>query len=377
MLSPAATTPKALRAPGTPRSLPKTPPDETIPKELTAAKSTAAESAAAESTAAESTAAIESLQVPSSNAEWKEAYKMLEARFLALEERMRGEVMGLKDRLEEEVAERKRLERKLEETMVQTRPVPETHDEADAEWKRGIKEVEERIMGKIEEENKKKKKRCIIITDSNGRRGVTPSSVKYHMPEEDRDSFDISLVIAYRIGEAASLVEKGDLAIQGAVVIVDCLGNDARQTRKEPKLSPDRHVQELDKLRQKLWQKGAAKVIVCSVKPTQRADVSEYVERVHRYLKSVEDVDGGHGCHSQVRLEHLGADGLHLQPRHYWVLQQTYAYALLAKNVPDPTPLDGFTPNHMRQAYRTEWPLAGSNGRGAGRAPLINHGWNR
>ena len=160
-------------------------------------------------------------------------------------------------------------------------------------------------MGKMDEEKKKKRKRCVIITDSNGRNGVTPSSIKYHMPEEDREACDISLVIAYRIEEAASKVEKGDLGIAGAVVVLDCLGNDARNTKEAPRLSPDRHVLELDKLRKKLWEKGAADVIVCSVKPTQSADMTEYVDRVHRYLQSMRDVDGGHGIRSQVGVQAL------------------------------------------------------------------------
>ena len=245
--------------------------------------------------------------------------------------------------------------------------------ESGTDWRAQIKEAEERILEKVEEEKKKKRKRCVIITDSNGRNGVTPSSVKYHMPEEERDAYDISIVIAYRIEEAASKVEKGDLAIEGALVILDCLGNDARNTPQAPRLSPDRHVQELDKLRMKLWEKGAADVIVCSVKPTQRADMTEYVDRVHRYLQSVREGDGGHGIRSQVRLEHLRADGLHLQPRYYYVLQQTYACAIMGRNVPDPTPLDCFIPDRKRQAYRQEWP---SCSRGQVRASHVNHGWS-
>ena len=299
-------------------------------------------------------------------------YKRLEAKVFAQEEemrRVREELAGLRERLAEEEQERKNLERKLEEVTQRESQSSVRQEATGGEWKEEIKQAEERIMGKIEEEKKKKRKKCIIITDSNGRNAVTPGSIKYHMPEEDRDAFDISIVIAYRIGEAADLVENGDLGISGAVVVVDCLSNDARPMKKAPKLSPDRHAQELDKLRKKLWQKGAAKVVLCSVKPTQRADLTEYVERIHRYLKSVEGVDGGHGCHSQVRLEHLRADGLHIQPRFYYVLQQTYACALLAVNVPDPTPLEGFTPDNVRQAYRREWPLFG-------RAQQMNNGRN-
>ena len=297
---------------------------------------------------------------------------MMEARILALEEegrRSRAEIAGLNDRLEEEKREREKLERKLAETIQPAAATSGTQVEAGGEWRKEIKEAEERMMEMMEVEKKKRKKRCIIFTDSNGRNGTTPSSVKHHIPEECRDDYDVNIVIAYRIGEAKSLVEKGDLAINGAIVIIDCLGNDARDTRQAPKLTPDQHVQKLDELRKVLWERGATDVIVCSLKPTQRADATEYVERVHRYLQSVREDDGGHGIHSQVRLEHLRADGLHLQPRFYFVLQQTYACAILGLNVPNPTPLESFIPDRMRQKYLSEWPIV--------RASNMNNGWKR
>ena len=246
---------------------------------------------------------------------------------------------------------------------------PMSHEETEKEWKKEIKAAEERIMGKMEEGKTKKKKRCIVFTDSNGRDATTASSVKYHMPEEDREVIDINIVVAFRIGQATSKVEAEaeDLGIEGAVVLIDCHNNDARQTKYSPRLPLPRYIQELDNLRKKLWKKGAAEVIVCALKPTQRADVSEYVKGVHRYLGGMRDVDGGHGCHTQVRLEHLRAEGLHLQPRFFYVLQQTYAYALMGKFVPDPTPLECFVPDHVRQVYQREWPAL--------RASRTNHGW--
>ena len=347
LLSPAATAPSGSRPPGTPRHLPKTPPDETIPKRPREGNDTPP---------------LED-EPPEG---WRDCLRRLEARILVLE-----------GRLEEEERERRRLEQKLEETVQQTREErPESQEENGMEWKKEIKEVEERIMGKMEEEKKKKKRRCIIFTDSNGRNGVTASSVRYHMPEEDKEEYDINLVIAYRIGEAADIVDQGDLAINGATIILDCLSNDARNTKRAPRLSLDQHAQALDSLRKKLWQKGAARIVVCSVKPTQRADVTEYVDSVHRYLRSVEGEDGGHGCHSQVRLEHLGVDGLHIKPRFYHVLQQTYAYAILGKQLPDPTPIECFAPYHVRQAYRREWPAFNQVVREPLRAPNTNHGRN-
>ena len=153
---------------------------------------------------------------------------------------------GLRSQLEEERRERDRLETKLAEATQSAETTQGSRLETANEWRREIEETEKRMMEKLEEEKRKRRKRCITFTGSNGQRGTTPSSVKYHMLENCRDEYDVNIIIAYRIGEAADLVDKGDLAIDGAIVVLDCLGNDARLTEKTPKLSPDQHVQKLD-----------------------------------------------------------------------------------------------------------------------------------
>ena len=363
--SPSALALRVPRTPGTPgRILPKEPPDNTIPKEVVGTSETAA------------ITPLDPTPDPTNAVEaavgWMNCYKMMEKRVLALEEegrRTRAEVAGLKDRLDEEKRERGRLEAKLAETMQSAEVNQGSQGETVNEWRKEIEEAEKRVMEKMEEEKKKRRKRCIVFTDSNGRDGTTPSSIKYHMPENKRDDYDVIKVVAYRIEDAKGIVEKGELSVDGAIVVLDCLGNDARDTRQAPKLSPDEHVKKLDELRKKLWEKGAANIVVCSVKPTQRADVSQYADRVHRYLQSMREEDGGHGIHSQVRLKHLRGDGLHLQPRFFYVLQKTYACAILGINVPNPTPLESFTPDHVRLAFRREWPAV--------RASNMNHGWRR
>ena len=284
---------------------------------------------------------------------------------------MREEMRGLRDRLEEETWARANLEKKMEEKG----EAGPTQIVAVEEWKKELKEVEERIKKKVEAEQKaKKKKRCIVFTDSNGRNATTPSSIKHHMPEGERDDFEVAVVIAYRIEEACSLVEKGDLDIAGATVLIDCHNNDARLTRKARALSPDELTQAVDKLRKKLFDAGAFNIVVCSLKPTERADVSAHDESICRYLESRREIDGGHGCHTQVRLEHLRGDGLHILPRFYYVLQETYAYALMGKYVRDPTPRDCLTPLHVRQAFRREWPLLSSRSDRVTRDSRTNHG---
>ena len=315
------------------------------------------------------------------NAKCEDASLLEQERVRSLEEgekRMKGEIRDLRDCLEEEKWGRKRLEEKLKEKEEQLSQFAEAAPETQGgQWKAELKQTEERIMKKVEEKEDKKRKRCIIFTDSNGRNATTPQSIKSYIPAEERDNYDVSIIITMRMAEVASKVEAGNIPINGAIVLIDCLGNDARQTRQARQLSPDEHVRALDELRKKLWNAGAADVITCSPKPTQRADMTIYSDRVNRYLKSLGNDDAGHGCATQVRLWHLRGDGLHLQPRFFHVLQKTYAYALMGKYVLDPTPLDEFAPDYVRQAYRADWPLMNRGGGESGRAPNTHYGWQR
>ena len=309
-----------------------------------------------------------------------ECYRRMEERVKQLEEdekRMKAEIRDLRDKLEEEEWARKNLEKKIEENGWSS--VEENRGEIAEGWRKELREAEERIVKKVKEEQKvkKKKMKCIVFTDSNGRNATTPSSIKYHILEEERDDYEVDVVIAYRVEEACSIVEKGDLGIAGATILIDCHNNDARLTRKAPALSPDELAIAVDKLRKKLWDAGANSVIVCSLKPTERANVSEHDDSIRRYLEGMREVDGGYGCHTQVRLEHLRGDGLHILPRFYYVLQQTYAFALMGKYVPDPTPRECLTPYHVRQAFRREWPLPLSRRDRVVRAPQTNHGGDR
>ena len=77
------------------------------------------------------------------------------------------------------------------------------------------------------------------------------------------------------------------------------------------------------------------------------------------------------GCQTQIRLEHLKPDGYHIRPQFDSIVDRTYAYAILGKPVCDPTPMEGFVPEHMRRRYLSEWPRIGG---GKGRN-MNNNGW--
>ena len=169
--------------------------------------------------------------------------RKMEERIAQLEEegrRTREEVSGLRDKLEKEVWARQRLEEKLKERESADSG---RQEEPPREWKQVMEETETRVLKKIEEkererEREKQKKHCIIFTDSNGRNTAMPESVKSHIPAEERDNYEVKLVITYRVAEALDKVKAGGLGINGAIVVIDCLSNDARQTRNGPHLSP-------------------------------------------------------------------------------------------------------------------------------------------
>ena len=326
------------------------------------------------------TAAVES----ANDKKWQDIVERLECRIFELEregDRMKKEIMDLRENQKEAEGGRKRLEEKVK--AVSEKVTAESPSLPQEDWRRELKATEDRIMEKLEGRNVgqptaqtepaagRRKKRCVILADSNGRNAVTAESVKQHLPEEVRDDYEVEIAVTYRIEEAYNKVHRGKIDVTDALVIVDCLTNSVRDTPNGgPALSLDELVWCVDCLRQKLWSSGASDVIVCQIKPTQRADVSGFNTALHNYLCSVENIDGGRGCSTQVRLEQLGNDGLHIKPVFYSVLQKTYACAILNRQVPSPTPFNELAPSHMRN--QGSW--SSMLNRGA-RASNMNNGW--
>ena len=106
---------------------------------------------------------------------------------------------------------------------------------------------------------------------------------------------------------------------------------------------------------------GAEAVITCQLKPMQTVDVTPYNELLDSYLRR-EKKKGrdGLGCRTQIRLQHLKGDGYHIKPDFMSIVDRTYAFALLGRDVLDPTPLNEFAPSFVRRRWEADWPrLAG------------------
>ena len=162
--------------------------------------------------------------------------------------------------------------------------------------------------------------------------------------------------------------------VEGAIVVLDCMTNEARGMGTRRAISPHELVSHVACLSERLRVAGASATIICEIKPMEVVDVSPYNALLNEYLLT-EGGDRNFGCRTQTRLDHLKRDGYHLLPQYQTILDRTYACALLGIHVPCPTPFEEFTPFHVRRRWDVEWPSLGGNCWGAMRAPNFDYGW--
>ena len=305
------------------------------------------------------------------------------ARFQRLEERvfrMEEELRALRDRLEESEWGRNRLEERLKENEALEGEVETLKTELKNERKererqeeeiKKIVEMEKRkepneategervgLEKNTEEQTQNQRYRCIIFTDSNGR-GATADSVRNHIPREERDRYDIEIVVAYRVEDAMSRIQQGGLDVRGCYVVVDNLTNNVRGGWRSRPDSPEQLTRRVDGLRHLLLSSSAAAVVICQIKPMGVVDVRPYNRLLHQYLGNCGR--GGFGCLTQIRMDFLRADGYHISPQYDTVLDRTYACALRGVPVPSPTPEDNFVPEFIRRRWEDDWPRLEGN----------------
>ena len=327
----------------------------------------------------------------------------LEERMKRVEEEtklMSGEIQMLRDRLEEVEWAKKALEDKVETVKVENSALKEMIERekearkrecdkirelkrkegngggggCEEELREKITEVGERPERRLEEvvngggekqQESRKRQRCVIITDSNGR-GATENSIKNHIPRGERDNYDIAVRVSYTTEDATRCVDRGDILVRGATVVLDNLTNDIRDNGTRKAASPQELLRRVDRLRKGLYAAGATAVVTCQIKPMQTTDVTPYNAMLSDYIWT--QGMSGYGCRTQIRLSHLKNDGYHVLPQYDSTIDKTYACALIGISVPCPTPMDEFTPNHLRRRWAMDWPRVG-------RGQQMNHGW--
>ena len=308
---------------------------------------------------------------------------------------LKMELWRLRDKLEEETWARKQLEEKLGRYEEEEREREEEKERQRAQDKRVDKEKlksemkeemkeelkqamevvveeakkggrgKEKEPGRIEVENgsaQGQKYRCLILTDSNGR-DATPELVRGHMPPEEKGKYDIEIVVAYRLEDAYHRIQRGDIDVKGAYVVIDNLTNNIRGNWSKRRETPDQVVDKVARVRELILSKSAVAVVVCEVKPMEVVDVRPYNRQLHSYLDSCGK--SGYGCNTQIKLDFLTSDGFHISHKYWSVLHRTYACALLGIPVPCPLRDDDFIPLSFRRRWETQWPrLEGRVGSG-------------
>ena len=176
---------------------------------------------------------------------------------------------------------------------------------------------------------------------------------------------EISVVVAFTLDEAYRRVDRGEINVQGATVVIDDLTNDVRGMRSRPAVSPQQLVRLVDQLRKRLKEAGAVSMVVCQLKPMQLKDVTPYNSLLSDYLRTERAQGrGGYGCRTQIRLEFLRNDGYHVKPQYDSTIDRTFACAILGIEVPCPTPWDEFVPDFVRRRWETDWPRLMRGGQG-------------
>ena len=338
------------------------------------------------------------LQKEADEEEWKERFERMEKIVELMreeKEKMKVEISDLRDKVEEEAWAKNQLEKKVDELSERLNevekhgaegeggggreePMANREDRLREERQKEIKDAENRLEARIKrmeehdqtgggeegggggggggERRVKPKKRFIVLTDSNGR-GATHETIMNHVPRGEREEMEVEVVVAYTLDEAYRRIDRGELRIQGAVVLVDNLTNDVRGMRSRPAVSPQQLLRLVDGVRRRVMAAGAVAVVVCQLKPMQTADVTPYNELLNDYLRREKNRGrDGFACRTQIRLDYLKADGYHIKPEYSSVLDRTYACAMLGMEVPSPTPWDEFVPTSVRQKWESDWP---------------------
>ena len=249
------------------------------------------------------------------------------------------------------------------------------------EWKRNLDEAKEHWKKSSEEAKTREggnehpwegmaagaTKKCVVITDSNGR-GTSANTIKNHVPKEESEGLEIEVVVAYTMEEAFHRIRRGEIEVEGKVVVVDNVTNDVRKVREPWEVT--RRVGKLLDVLEK-----AAAVVVVQVKPIRSLDVTDFNKAIHRLCVSREGV---FGCHTQITMRDLASDGFHVSPHCGDIVDKTYACAILGKPVPCPTPPEGFFHPWQSAAYEQEWPRVDENkSKQGGQERVRNaiHGW--
>jgi hypothetical protein len=114
-----------------------------------------------------------------------------------------------------------------------------------------------------------------VITDSNGREAMA-KTIGTHIPRNQRESYDITVVVAYTIRDALHKVRGGGIETEGATGIIDNLTNEIRGTRAQQQTNPEEVALRLRQMVGTMRRPKA--LVVCEPKPMLAMDVTPFLQ---------------------------------------------------------------------------------------------------
>ena len=205
-------------------------------------------------------------------------------------------------------------------------------------------------------------RRCVVMCDSNGK-GVTPDTIGNHIRREERWKWEVQVEQVFTLWGVRDKVRRGEIRVEGARVVVDCMTNDVRGTRAQRPVEPWELEERLRVVIGELRRSGAGEVVLCEMKPMRDINVVPYNIRIHALILCNEGVGG---CSTQIQHDYLKEDGYHVRPEFGSVLDRTYACAVMDRTVPCPYFDSGIYDWHTRRHWEQEWPPLWGRGMGSG-----------
>ena len=309
----------------------------------------------------------------------KDQVGALEQRVLELEAKnaaVNGELKGMRDKMEEGEWARKRLEDKVKEQEEEVKRELEGVKKDRKDWddkvtaelseiKQGVADLVSRVAAPtataaptptttmptttVAPERRDDRQRVIIFADSNGKE-TTEEEIMSHIVREERDRYDIKVIPAFHAEDVFKMVRDNQVDVDGAILVIDCLTNDVRGTKRKSAIGPEELIRQVDLVRG--MTQRARETVLCQVKPMRRVDVTRHNALLHEYLCA----QGSFGCQTMIRSEYLKWDGFHILPQYKSVLHRQFACALLGIPVPCPTPFVDFVSGHIGRQHDQEWP---------------------
>ena len=190
---------------------------------------------------------------------------------------------------------------------------------------------------------------ALIITDSNGR-GATTNAVLSHIPDNEKGGLNIDITTLYTIEEAYYRIKRGDVKVEGKIVVVDCVTNSIRGRGGRLRTTPREISREMKILLDVIKDKKALAITVCEVKPIRHLDVSLH----NTSLRDLYRREAIYERSTEITMKDLTHDGFHVKSGCDDLTNKAYARAIQKHLPPKPAPPSPLNANDATKFNRRE-----------------------